>query len=172
MKRSGRLLTGLTILGLIGFGGLLLIEQDSPRPGPAVILQSVPTYPNAQHMILTPTLALQSALDSQYNAAAELTFDTTDNAGQVVAFYDAWHLQNNWLSMGSGLGTIPATSRSYEKEDSGFHGIKLTPDGGPIFNGPWFMIVNDLVPTYRMSVYTSPRSATGTGVEITLYQLR
>ncbi len=171
------LILGLVCL-LCACGVGVLVSSFSPSvASPVTVIQTVPLYPGALNVTRTNTLhGLQGfypELFSKspmglYDAAARVSFDTNDTPKQVQSFYDDWATRNAW----SFRGTAPTDFLNEYEKGQRVTNLRLTLDGGPLFNTPWFDTQTTLFADYHLEVQSAPNNNRTTSGSFTVYRLR
>jgi hypothetical protein len=159
------LIIGLVCLLCACGVGVLASSFRPSVASPVIVIQTVPLYPGALNVTRTNTLP---GIQGVYDAAARVSFDTSDTPKQVQRFYDDWATHNAW----SFRGTAPTDFLNEYEKGQRVTNFRLTPDGGPLFNTPWFDTQTHRFADYHLVVQSAPNNNRTTSGSFTLYRLQ
>ena len=147
---------------------LVLSSTATPSNSPAKLLKTVPIYPGASDIRWSSSPAPETLVNPSrlFREEAKVNFKTATKVEEVRQFYDDWFRSTGWRGSDSAGGGI------YNKGGPQPAGLRLTPDGGPIFNGPWFEIMTEWPKDYTAVVYVDPIEDGNTYVSVSLERYR
>jgi hypothetical protein len=156
----------LALIAAIGGGAIILwvaIAFRTPPGPPPLLITAVPVYPGGQQAVITR----QTPTPGPFFAWNErLEFQTVVSGPTVLAFYDQWFYDRQWVAWG-GNGQASVFVHYYERGPLAVDGVQLRRDSIMLE----LVIARSIVAQQRVAVRAVANAQGVTEVAVSLYPL-